>query len=375
MTDKTNDHHSTPAPPTTTPCVRLRRRHFVLGGLAALGASVVGVHGCMGSPRYRGQRSDHFDGEKFFNPQLNIDKVSGEFWKWRTERTPAVWPKWVDNPPLTPRPAARDTQAVVTMINHATLLIETPCGNFLTDPIWSTRASPVQFAGPKRVHAPGIAFEKLPRIDYVLISHDHYDHLDLPTCRRLTAQHDPLFLCGLGVRAVLGSAAGRCIELDWWQPHVLSRQLRATFAPTQHWSGRWTNDRRNTLWGAFVVDVAGGRFYFGGDTGYSEHFRETATRFPGIDLSLLPIGAYAPRWFMKNAHMDPAEAVRGHLELGSKLSVGMHWGTFQLTDEPRAEPIELLASARAAAGVSASAFVAPLPGEWVTATLSERGGA
>ncbi len=270
----------------------------------------------------------------------------------------AKWPDWVGSP-AAPKPLERVTgsQSRVTVINHATILIQSDGYNILTDPIFSERCSPVSFMGPKRARAPAIAFEELPKIDVVLISHDHYDHLDLPTLERLIARDNPQILVGLRVGQYINSSHVR--ELDWWEVARIAPGLQVTFVPTQHFSGRGLFDRFTTLWGAFVVEVASKKIYFGGDSGYAAHYTQTFERFGPMDIALLPIGAYRPRDFMRYAHVDPAEAVKAHQDLHAKKSVAMHYGTFQLSAEPLNEPEMFLREAIQAAGLNSGAFVAP----------------
>lgn len=289
--------------------------------------------------------SDHYDGERFLNPGFGrIDKKWSDLLKWRREgRVP-----WPDRVETSAGPAAepRDGRGVAaTFVNHATFVLRfadsagTGTVNVLADPIWSERCSPVSFAGPKRVHAPGVPFDSLPRIDLVVVSHNHYDHLDLPTLRRVWARDSALFLVPLGDRALLhGAGILNVEELDWWETRVV-RGVTVTFLPAKHWSARGIADRNRSLWGAWgFAGPDGTRVYHAGDTGYGPHFAETGARWGAPDLALLPIGAYAPRWFMRDAHMDPEEAVQAFHDLGARKAVGMHFGTFQLTGEGRDEP-------------------------------------
>jgi L-ascorbate metabolism protein UlaG (beta-lactamase superfamily) len=291
--------------------------------------------------------SDHFDGRRFFNPGIGpIDKGFRDMWRWRTEGGRAVWPDWVETGtgPVAEPPAGRGVAA--TFVNHATFVLRfgsTGSGDnavtVLADPIWSDRCSPVSFAGPKRVHAPGVVFDSLPRVDVVVISHNHYDHLDLPTLRMIAARDSAVFLVPLGDKKLLeGEGIVNVEEMDWWQTKRF-RGMAITFLPAQHWSARGVFDRNTSLWGSWgFVAADGTRVYHGGDTGYGPHFKAIRARWGSPDLALLPIGAYAPKWFMGAAHMDPEEAVRAFHDLGAGKAVGMHFGTFQLTNEPREEP-------------------------------------
>jgi N-acyl-phosphatidylethanolamine-hydrolysing phospholipase D len=255
----------------------------------------------------------------------------------------------------------------VTWIGHATTLVQAGGLNVLTDPIFSRRASPVQFAGPRRAQRPGIGLQELPRIDVVVISHNHYDHLDRGSIEALARQAggSPLFLVPLGVKAWLERLRiARAVELDWWDSHAHAG-VQFHFTPAQHWSGRSLRDRDKTLWGGWAVLAADFHWYFSGDTGYSADFVDTRRRFAerqsaaqggGFDVALIAVGACEPRWFMQPQHVDPAEALQIHLDLGAKRSVGIHWGTFSLSDEPLDHPIKALAAARLAREVPAESF-------------------
>jgi N-acyl-phosphatidylethanolamine-hydrolysing phospholipase D len=267
------------------------------------------------------------------------------------------------------RNAAAGTAMVrtVTWIGHATTLVQAGGLNVLTDPAFSRRASPVQFAGPRRAQEPGIALRQLPHIDVVVISHNHYDHLDRNSIQALARQPggSPLFLVPLGLKAWLARlGVGRALELDWWEHHDFAG-VEFHFTPVQHWSGRSLRDRNKTLWGGWAVFAVDFHWYFSGDTGYSPDFVDTRQRFAerqtvqrggGFDVALIAVGACEPRWFMQPQHVDPAEALQIHLDLGAKHSVGIHWGTFSLSDEPLDHPIKALAEARLARAVPPERF-------------------
>lgn len=231
----------------------------------------------------------------------------------------------------------------VTWINHSSFLISLNGLNFLTDPIWNDRPSPVNFCGPKRRHKPGIRLEDLPKIDYVLISHDHYDHLDKPTVKRLVHLFPHIhWIVPEGVkRWFLKENIYKVDEHQWWEERHLSPHLKITAVPAQHFSGRRGYDLNKTLWLGWVVEdlQLGKRFYFVGDTGYNGHdFKSIGERWGSFDLSMIPIGSYVPRRFMSPVHIEPKDAVRIHQEVGSKLSLAMHWKTFRLSDEPMQQP-------------------------------------
>jgi L-ascorbate metabolism protein UlaG (beta-lactamase superfamily) len=259
-------------------------------------------------------------------------------------------------------PALDGSAAVVTFIGHASFLIQTPHGHLLTDPVYSERASPLSFVGPRRVRQPAVRLDDLPAISLILLSHNHYDHCDLHTLRSISARWHPHVVTPLGNGRLLKKAGfAGCEELDWWQS-ATRVPLPVTLTPAQHFSARTPFDRNRALWGGFVCRVGERRIFFAGDSGYGGHFRAIRERCGPIHLSLLPIGAYEPRWFMRDIHMNPAEAVQAHVDLDSARSIGMHFGTFQLTPEGFDEPVRELEAARRARGVADSAFVTLEPG-------------
>lgn len=266
----------------------------------------------------------------------------------------------------------------VTWIGHATVLAQLGGINLLTDPMFSERASPLSFAGPRRHVPPAMAIRDLPHIDLVLVSHNHYDHLDAASVAALAAQPGgpPLFVVPLGLRAWLSERGiGNAVELDWWQTHRLvagSGNVEVMLCPAQHWSARGLRDRMATLWGGFAVFAPDCHLFYAGDTGYSRDFLDLRERVAqrqrpevggGFDIALLPIGAYEPRWFMSNQHVNPAEAVRIHRDIGARRSLGVHWGTFELTDEPLDEPPRSLAIEARSAGLTAQEFFVLAVGE------------
>ena len=288
---------------------------------------------CSSSTKYK--NSDHYNGKTFFNPGgTNTPKNFFSFLKWKFTSSPAKWPKEIDPPYAQAIPQAKSERLIVTFVNHASFLIQVDGLNILTDPIWSKRTSPLSFAGPSRVHPPGIEFDKLPKIDMVLISHNHYDHMDSETIKMLEDKFSPLFIVPLAnIEKMKSFKAKNIVELDWWDAYSLSPDLKITIAPAKHWSSRTLNDRSEALWGSYMIHTKNDKIYFAGDTGYGTHFLEIKKRLGSPSLSLLPIGAYEPRWFMKEMHMNPEEAVLAHIDLESNVSIGMHFGTFQLTDE------------------------------------------
>lgn len=325
------------------------------------------------NPYYSGLPGEHFDGLRFFNPHHpETDRGLRDLLRWRLREKAAVWPRSVPVRQIVPE--ARVTGMRATIVGHASVLIQAGGLNVLTDPVWSDRASPLPFLGPRRVWAPGIPFDALPPIDAVLISHNHYDHMDIPTLRRLHSKHSPLMVTPLGNDAILRRAVPgvRVVTGDWWERVDIGpgtgpdtdKRGEVTIVPAYHWSARTGRDRRMALWSGFMLRTAGGSAYFAGDTGYGDGqiFREVRRRIARPDLALIPIGAYEPRWFMSPQHTDPNEAVQILQDLEAARAVGIHWGVFQLTNERREEPPELLLEALARRGIADSLFPAGEPG-------------
>jgi L-ascorbate metabolism protein UlaG (beta-lactamase superfamily) len=221
----------------------------------------------------------------------------------------------------------------VTFVGHSTFLIQAAGVTLLVDPVFSDRAGPFGLLGPRRVRRPGIALADLPSVDVILVSHNHYDHCDLATLRALKRSFDPQFVTPAGnVRTLRKTGSSRAIELDWWDSATVAG-VTVTVTPAQHFSARTPWDRNRALWGGFSIHIGGRHVYFAGDTGYMRHFRAIRERIGAIDLAILPIGAYEPRWFMQSLHMNPADAVQAHTDLGSPLAIASHFGTFRLTAE------------------------------------------
>ncbi|MCW2283022.1 L-ascorbate metabolism protein UlaG (beta-lactamase superfamily) [Rhodoblastus acidophilus] len=312
---------------------------------------------------YSGPSSDHFDGRFFNLAPATPDKAVAEVRRWRRNARPQPWPDSVAVAPAAPPPRSAATR--ITLVGHATVLIQTRNLNLLTDPFWSKRASPVPFFGPKRICPPAVAFDALPKIDAVLLSHNHYDHCDTSTLRRLAKRDSPLFIAPLGNDRVLKrSGATRMQTRDWWEDCDLGAEVRVAVVPAQHWSSRGLHDRRMALWGGFVVHAGEEKIYFAGDTGYGDGslFKTIRDRVGAPDLALLPIGAYDPRWFMADQHINPEEAVMIFEDISAKQALAIHWGVIQLTDESRDAPREDLLTALSVRGIPPEKFVAEEPG-------------
>ena len=367
--------------------------------------ATLALGGCANAnPYFNAAKSHHTpDGFKNNSTEGTVRPFSDLIrWRWAAYRND------LPPPPKTPTPvqapdlasihanarAGKAMQPMVTWIGHATALVQASGLNVLTDPIFSERAFPVQIAGPKRAQPPGVALADLPPIDVVIVSHNHYDHLDRLSVIALNAQASgsTMFLVPLGNKPWMENVGiTNVIELDWWDSVTLTRNkdgkpARAApgqagvefyLTPVQHWSARGMGDRSKTLWGGWSVFGPDFHWYFGGDNGYSRDFTDTFNRFPGMrlpgnpsklfDLALIPIGAYEPRWFMKEQHVNPLEAVQTHIDLGAVKSIGIHWGTFNLTDEALDQPPIDLIAARKTLGVSAVDFLLLKIGEtWKT---------
>lgn len=304
-----------------------------------------------------------FDGKRFSNPEGPRPHGFRDFLRWRSTRKPKAWPAHVANPAV-PKPPERveGNDVLITHIGHVTTLIQTAGLNILTDPVWSERASPTTWAGPKRVRAPGIAFDDLPKVDLVLVSHNHYDHLDIATLQRLWRRDQPRILTPLGNARIMKLPAE---EMDWGDSLAIGNRARIVATPLQHWSARTFRDHNEALWAGFVIDVPGGAIFFAGDTGLGSGWWIDAVRAaaPDLRLALLPIGAYQPRWFMKGAHMNPQEAVDAFQRLGARYALAIHFGVFPLADDGYDEPVRDFAVACAEANVSSEQFRMLEPGE------------
>ncbi|MFZ2632462.1 MAG: MBL fold metallo-hydrolase [Desulfosalsimonadaceae bacterium] len=318
---------------------------------------------------YTGPVTDHFDGEKFYN-RVNSDFSLVDLLRFTLPFNfiKEAWPEWIEGTPRKiPRPRQTGDEISVTFINHSTLLIQVDGVNILTDPIFSERSSSLSWAGPKRVRSPGVNMEDLPPVDVILVSHNHYDHLDIESLKLLQARNPenqpPLVLSGLGNGRLFEEIGlTQFKDLDWNQSASYGN-VEFVFTETRHRSGRGLTDLNKSLWGGFVIKTRLGNIYFAGDTAYGPHFAEARKTHGDFILSLLPIGAYEPRWFMKVAHMNPKDAVAAHLDLKSKKSLGIHFGTFQLTYEGIDQPLIDLKKALKDQRIPDSEFIVPDFGE------------
>lgn len=350
----------------------IRPRKHVL--LILLAAALI-IAGCAAAGKYADSGKSNRTATGFRNNYPQAPRAS--FIKWQWERWTQGLPKEPANhyqfPKISPDVAwlrTNRTVPSVTWIGHATALLQLGGMNILTDPMFSDRASPFSFIGPKRKVPLNITLAQLPHIDVVVISHNHYDHLDQTSVEALVAQQGgpPLFLVPLGVKDWMENVGIVNVrELDWWD-NTVTGKLDMHFVPAQHWSARGLTDRAETLWGGWVIKTTGDdphpfSIYFAGDTGYSKDFEDIGRKFGSIDVALIPIGAYAPRWFMQGQHVDPEHAVQIHLDVHAKRSVGIHWGSFELADEPLDEPPKLLAQAATRHGLPTDAFTVLRHGE------------
>jgi len=349
--------------------MKLTRRR-VLGALAG-SAAAIGIPSVWYSrmKTYSGPVSDHFDGLHFFDPDGSPPKSLMQVLSWQFgRRDRALWPDWVPNAHADTPPARVEGAKVrFAFVGHASWLIQTAGLNILVDPVWSERVSPLSFAGPKRHNDPGIAFDALPKIDVVLVSHGHYDHLDTATLSKLAAKFSPRVVTPLGNDVTMKDAhsAIRAEAYDWKDRVKLGNGLAVTLVPTRHWSARGLFDRNKALWASFVLETPAGKLYIVCDSGYGDgkHFRGVAEAHGPVRLAILPIGAYEPRWFMRDQHMNPADAVTALTDCGAEQALAHHHGTFQLTDEAIDAPAIALGVALDEAKVARERFAVLKPGQ------------
>lgn len=312
--------------------------------------------------------SDHFDG-KIFRNEAEIEKRGfRDILRWWLEGGRKDWPKQVVNDftPALPLSVSKD-ELFVSFIGHASFLLQFNDMNIITDPVFSNRASPFSWIGPKRVRPPALSVDRLPPIHTVLVSHNHYDHLDIVSLKELEKLFHPQFIVPLGDAKLLRAHGIRdVVEMDWWQELPLKSHGSLCMVPAQHWSARWIHDCSRSLWGGYVLSVNEWKVLFHGDTGYNAFFKRMRERLGAVDLSILPIGAYEPRWFMKDVHMNPEDAVQAHLDLGSRQSLASHYGTFQLTNESIQDPVDALALSLKKHKLPSAVFQALSVGETVS---------
>jgi len=347
-------------------------RIFQLSALAKAAAVLLlaAALGCAPANPYYDPAKKHQRPDGFTNNYLDDSQIGSGLLRWQWDKLWHGVPP--QNPDRVPRQkvdvaglrASRDAPSV-TWLGHASALWQLGGRNILTDPIFSERASPFSFVGPKRVTPSPVQVADLPRIDAVLISHNHYDHLDRPTVLALNAQPGgpPLFIVPLGMDLWFRAQGITNVKgLDWWDAHDLG-DLKVTLVPVQHWSSRTPFDRRETLWGGFVAAHGGFSMFYAGDTGYSRDFTDIGAHFGGFDFAQIPVGCYEPRWFMRNQHVNAEEAVQIHRDVKSRFSIGIHWGAFRLCDDPVEQPLDDLPLARTKLGVADSDFVLLAIGE------------
>lgn len=349
--------------------MKLTRRKL-FGGLAAF-ATIGGAAGTAQarlSRYYGGPVSDHFDGLRFFDPHGAPPNSLASLARWKLSDKSVRWPLTAPSQ-YSDKPPARVTDGIrLSFVGHASVLIQVAGLNLLFDPVWSERASPFTFAGPKRVNDPGIPFDLLPPVDFVFVTHCHYDHLDVATLSRLAARHKPRVITPLGNDNIMHAhdPAIGAEAYDWLQTITLSPTVKVTLMPARHWSARGLLDRNKALWAGFTLETPAGTIYVAGDTGYGDgrQFRNVRERFGAPKLAVLPIGAYEPRWFMKNMHMNPEEAVRALQDCGAAQALAYHFGTFQLAEEAIGAPRAALAAALQTANIAAEKFRALDPGQF-----------
>ncbi len=304
-------------------------------GLTFYGCKVLHV------PTYKGPITERWDGKKFSNPSGNEMGDFRALMQYQLKNKRSKWDVIKNHIKPFDYKAYNHSSIYYKQINHATVLVQHAGLNILTDPVYGKRASPFSWSGPKRNRPAAIPFEDLPKIDLIVISHDHYDHLDVPTLKKLNERDTPMIYVGLGMKAYLEKfKIKNVVEMDWGDK-TEQNGMSIHFLPAKHWSNRFLSPRK-TLWGSWMFTTSSKTIYFAGDTGYDDHFKQIKKDFPTIDLALIPIGAYEPRFFMQHVHMAPEDAYKAHQDLASKKSFAIHWGTFQLTHEGMFDPIDEL---------------------------------
>ena len=345
-----------------------RRRLLSLLGVPVIAGAGYAGYRRVRNPYYDGPVSDHYDGLRFRVPGVTREKSLADLVRWRFGGDKQPWPERFPSP-FSDKPPARveGGDLRVSYIGHASVLLQTHGLNILIDPVWSQRASPFGFTGPKRVNDPGVALKDLPPLDAVLVSHNHYDHLDMATLSALAGNPRTRFLTPLGNDAIMrdGDAAIRAQAYDWSTRVEIGAGVFVHFEPAYHWSARGLFDRRMALWCAFVIETPSGKIYHVADTGFADGaiFRQMRDKYGGFRLAILPIGAYEPRWFMREQHINPDEAVAILQLCGAERAMAHHWGTFQLTDEAIGEPPQRLAQALLKNAIAPERFQVKRPGE------------
>lgn len=322
---------------------------------------------------YRGPHTDHWDGKEFYSLGMHPGNGAEErnnrklFFKWVRHHSKSKWSFRANRFSAKPSDRILGGELVVTFVNHATVLIQTEGLNIITDPVWSKRVSPFSFFGPKRYRPPGVDFDNLPAIDIVLISHNHYDHMDIPTLKRIAGKWNPKIYAGLGnARYLRSRGIPNVMDLDWWEKDEVKEGLSVVGAPGQHFSSRALSDRNRTLWCGFIIETTHGNIYFAGDTGYGPFVEKLHERYKEFRLAFLPIGAFRPEWLMGSVHTSPDQAVQMHNELNVRTSIAIHFGTFHLGDDHQDEPPERIIDILAKSGVPKPNFILLENGEPTT---------
>ena len=337
------------------------RRNLYNAAKAVAVVAFVAAAGCcsFSGTTHNGPVSDHFDGDVFHNRNGAREMSLDELAEWRLTRDKSEWPDAIPGEPADAPPTrVKGDSLRVTFVNHATVLFQTNELNILADPVWSDYVGPVELGSQPRRRPPGILFEDLPPIDVVLISHNHYDHMDMPTLKRLWDAHQPLVVAPLGNHALLyEEGIQKAIELDWGDRIPLTEEVFLELTEAQHFSNRGMCDRNKTLWGGFVIDAPGGPIYFAGDTGFGEFFEDIAEENAPLRFAAIPIGAFRPREYMEGIHVDPDEALQAHVLLESRASMGIHYNTFSLADDALGEPEAEARAAMERYGVPSDEFL------------------
>ena len=346
----------------------------IFAAVAVIPISGLIIGRAISAPGYQGPISDHFDGQKFFNPSGNNARGFRDVAKWQSDSKRGKKP-WTIIKDTTlgekPTPSVSEGNLRVTYIGHSTVLIQMDGLNILTDPVWYERTSPVQWAGPKRMRPAGIKMEDLPKIHLILQSHNHWDHLDIINLPKIYARDKPLIITSLGVSQFLKQhGMDNAVDMDWWDEYefkngentdgtsrITREGVKITCMPAQHFSGRGIQDRNATLWSGFMISSpTSGNVYFAGDTGYGAFFKQIGDKFGEIRLALIPIGAYKPEWFMRPIHCSPSEAVQIHEDVKAEKSLAIHHSTFALADDGQREPIDELEKALVLRGLTNDDF-------------------